>query len=356
MKSRSKLSTTSWLVRFWLFVALVPTLVIGNAGCPAEQSGNLGRGFHLGEVLGRSKIEYEAIAAAGGKLIRFGINLKACPGCSRYEWPSAGIEELFQILGSAQKSGLRVVVVLRPPPEQNSELWTNPMLQKSVDDIWRWLAEQLRGRQEVAAFDLVNEPHPLGTTFADKERKWEELASRLIRTIRAKDSERTVVFEPSPGARPMAFNYIRKLDFENVIYSAHFYEPFEFTHQRIGDPRFTQIVGYPGDVGGRGSWNQDRLKRELEPIRAFQKDAEIKIYIGEFGAIRWAPFGARDRYLSDLISLFNAFDWSWTYHAYREWHGWDAEMGPIKEVHRRSINEPAYEILLRGLKECGNGW
>ena len=343
-----------WLVRLWILVATVCWSVLGHASCQSNKAENLGRGFHLGEVFGHTKSDFESIAKSGGKLVRFGINLKACPGCSRYEWPKAGIEELFQILESAQKYDLKVVLVLRPPPEQNSELWSNPMLQKSVGDIWRWLAEQLKGRREVAAFDLVNEPHPSGTSFTEKEHKWEEFASRLISTIREKDPERTVVFEPSPGARPMAFNYVRKLDFENVIYSAHFYEPFEFTHQRIGDPRFIQVVDYPGKVSGLGTWNSDRLKHELDPIQAFQKAANVKIYIGEFGAIRWSPVGSRDRYFSDLISLFNMYDWSWTYHAYREWHGWDSEMGPVEAIRQRSSNASAYQILIKGFSGCSN--
>jgi hypothetical protein len=49
----------------------------------------------------------------------------------------------------------------------------------------------------------------------------------------------------------------------------------------------------------------------------------VPIYVGEFSAIRWAP-GAAD-YIRDLIELFEEYGWSWTYHAFAEWHGWDTE-------------------------------
>jgi hypothetical protein len=51
----------------------------------------------------------------------------------------------------------------------------------------------------------------------------------------------------------------------------------------------------------------------------------VHIYIGEFSAIRWAPEGSAARYLSDLIEIFEAHGWDWSYHAFREWSGWTVE-------------------------------
>jgi len=42
------------------------------------------------------------------------------------------------------------------------------------------------------------------------------------------------------------------------------------------------------------------------------------MYIGEFSAIRWAPDGSAYRYLKDLIDVFEAHGWDWSYHAFRE--------------------------------------
>lgn len=49
----------------------------------------------------------------------------------------------------------------------------------------------------------------------------------------------------------------------------------------------------------------------------------VHIYIGEFSAPRWAPGAAM--YLADCISLFEEYNWDWSYHAYREWTGWSLE-------------------------------
>ena len=71
-----------------------------------------------------------------------------------------------------------------------------------------------------------------------------------------------------------------------------------------------------------------QLERALQPVVDFQKNYGVHVYIGEFSAIRWAPDNSAYRYLKDLIDIFEAHDWDWTYHAFREWSGWSVEHGP----------------------------
>ena len=314
----------------------------------------LGRGFHLGEVFGRTAQDFADMAAVGATLLRFGIALLPDAQGQRYEMPTAAMPELRRQLELARSHGLRLVLVLRPPPEPESTLWTSPALQASLIDHWRRLAQQLVGRTEVAAFDLVNEAHPPGLTFGFKQARWDALATKLIDTVRAVDPTRTLVLEPSPGARPMAFRTATKLPYDNLVYSVHMYEPFEFTHQRVGDPRFTDVVDYPGPVPGQGVWNRERLLAELAPVQQFGQRHGVPIFVGEFGVPRWAPGAARERYLGDLLALFHAWQWSWTYHAWREWHGWDAEMrsGDPLPTPRRA-NEPTLVLLRAALLDCG---
>jgi hypothetical protein len=64
----------------------------------------------------------------------------------------------------------------------------------------------------------------------------------------------------------------------------------------------------------------------LAPADAFQATWGVPIYIGEFSAVRWAPAPDAARWLLDVINLLEARGWSWSYHAFREWNGWDLEM------------------------------
>ena len=314
----------------------------------------LGRGFHLGEVFGRTAQDFTDMAAAGATLLRFGIALQPDANLQRYEMPAAAMPELLRQLDLAREHGLQMVLVLRPPPEPESALWSSPALQASLVAHWRRVAQQLAGRAEVAAFDLVNEAHPPGLTFGIKQARWDALATRLIDAVRSADPARTLVLEPSPGARPMAFRTATKLPYDNLVYSVHMYEPFEFTHQRVGDPRFTGVVDYPGPVPGQGVWNRARLQAELAPVQQFAERHGVPIFVGEFGVPRWAPGAARERYLGDLLSIFATWRWSWTYHAWREWHGWDAEMRSGEgAATARSRAEPTLALLRAALQDCG---
>jgi hypothetical protein len=97
-------------------------------------------------------------------------------------------------------------------------------------------------------------------------------------------------------------------------------------------------------------WDISYLRRVLEPVRAFQKRHNARIYVGEFSAIAWAP-GA-DRYLRDCISLFEEYGWDWTYHAFREWAGWSVEheiAGPGQQP-VPSDDNPRKRALLDGFR------
>ena len=53
----------------------------------------------------------------------------------------------------------------------------------------------------------------------------------------------------------------------------------------------------------------------------FQKKYGVKIFVGEFSVIRWAPGAAQ--WLSDVIEIFEKHHFSWTYHCYGYWNGWN---------------------------------
>lgn len=339
-----------------LGAAALPGGAGAAAPCATGHPG-LGRGFHLGEVIGRTARDFDDMAAAGASLVRFGIPLRLAAGGGAWSVDAAAVGELHRQIALAASRGLRILPVLRPPSHAASPLWGSETLQASLEDVWRRLAASLAGHPTVAAFDLVNEPQPPGADLSQSALRWQRLALRLATAIRTEDPARTLVAAAAPGARPMAFRHLQPLPLPNLVYGVHLYEPFEFTHQRLGDPRFSEFVDFPGPVAGQGVWDKARLRDELAPVRAFAASHGATIHVGEFGAVRWAPGAARERYLGDLLALLEEARWGWTYHAFREWHGWDAEMtdggtaaGPARERSRRA---PVFVALRDAMQSCG---
>jgi endoglucanase len=80
----------------------------------------------------------------------------------------------------------------------------------------------------------------------------------------------------------------------------------------------------------------------------------VPMFVGEFSCVRWAPEGSCPRWLADAVALFEAEGWGWTYHCWRCYQGWDAEVpaslpqaqrsGRLPE-HRKADNPTA--VLLR---------
>ena len=110
-------------------------------------------------------------------------------------------------------------------------------------------------------------------------------------------------------------------------------------------PGWGEAHVYPGTIGGK-HWDKARIEPALKPVFEFQKTFNVHIHVGEFSAIRWVPDNSADRYLRDCVDIFEAHDWDWTYHAFREGDGWSVEHGEDRENRERSQNPTDRQSLM----------
>jgi aryl-phospho-beta-D-glucosidase BglC (GH1 family) len=249
-----------------------------------------------------------------------------------------------------------VFVVTTSGDERAGDLWREEGLQRSLVKNWKAIAARYRDVPEIAGYDLLNEPIAKGedgkapTPGLD----WLQLASSITDAVRSVDAKHVVIVEPSAGAEPWAFANLQPIKGANVVYSVHMYHPHEFTHQGVNRAYPKRGIEYPSRADSPiGAWNKARLSQDLEAVRKFSKQTGIPIYVGEFSAVRWAPKGSRERYVSDLISLFDAEKWAWTYHAWRGWPGWDPENDSDDQdqmASRRNASSSTMDILRSSFK------
>jgi hypothetical protein len=317
-------------IGLWLLLVLT-ALLCGLAAARAEPLPPLNaadfqkrvfRGFTFDELSAVTPENFTALADIGATLVRVGLHLQRCADCNAYAIPPAGLETVDRAVALAERHGLYVVLTLVPEKPQGAPYWKRRDLQDSIVAVWQELARRYRGRTALAGFDLINEPKPPGSLQAQSD-AFVQLAGRLIEGIRAVDPERMVIFEPAPsGNAHFAFKPLKApLPYANVLYSAHFYKPEEVTHQGVGGaPAGEPYLGRKSD--------RDELQRFVEPLRAFARRHKVPVYVGEFSCIRWAPGDSAALWTRDVLELFEAEGWSWTFHAFRGWHGWDHELGP----------------------------
>jgi endoglucanase len=251
-------------------------------------------------------------------------------------WLETELKKLEAALPLCEQYGLCVVVDLHSPPGgkattsgyagSDDRLFTDPDCQAKFVETWRGIAKRFANSRPIWGYDLANEPvEDLVEEGCDD---WQGLAERAAQAIRSVDPDRAIIVEPSSWGGPAGLNELVPLSVTNVVYSVHMYLPHAFTHQGVQQPG--PVYGYPGLIQGK-RWDKTQLEAALQPAIDFQKRYGVHIYIGEFSAIRWAPNNSASRYLKDLIEIFEAHGWDWSYHAFREWNGWSVEHGPDRQ-------------------------
>ena len=344
-----------WLVLLWqilLFTGLSSSTLAATAVTPMKmlvaadfhKSGL--RGFNLGRqqspLLGEG--DYQSLAATRANLVRILLPLtKKCKQCTTYEIVPTELAYADQVVTMGEKYGFHVVVTLTPQPAGDSALyWKNALMRKSIQDTWLLVATRYRGRVGVAGYDLINEPVPQGTS--NPQNAWRDYSSSLIGAIRQADPEHVIVVEPIDWGHATGMVGWQPLPFSNLVYSFHFYDPYELTHQGVYKNR--AVIAYPN-----ADWNKKRLFEMMEPVRSFAARYQVPILVGEFSIVRWAPGSSAQNYLRDLIDLFELEDWPWLYHSYREFPGWDAEMlgsaprNPADRASLRRSDAPTMQLL-----------
>lgn len=253
-----------------------------------------------------------------------------------------------------EEYGLRFVIDLHSPPGgRNSSRDLRMFHEKKYADhfirIWKKIARRFKGNPAIWAYDLVNEP----CQSTDAPYDYLSLQKRAAEAIRVIDPDTPIIVESNNWANPGAFSYLEPLEMDNIIYQCHMYIPGSYTHQNLtntwGEKGAKQVLVYPGWSDGK-FYDKEMVRRELDPVREFQKRHNARIYVGEFSAIAWAP-GA-EKLLADYIDIFDEYGWDWSYHAFREWEGWSVEHeGEDSSSLRPAADTPRKQVLLRGFEK-----
>lgn len=315
--------------------------------------------------------DLEEIAAWNGNLIRWQIGLsswdpqtrKILTDQKRYDdWISERIAELDLLIPEMRRLGLKIVLDIHTPPggrlehlkigqidgrilngdeRSNFSMFFSDGYLNSFLDLWRKLAAHYKNEPVVFAYDLYNEPAQYGMV----KNNYLEIQYLAAQEIRKIDPEKPIVIAANQLNAPESFQYLEPLPFKNLIYQVHMYRPESYTHCRVGwkpeKINAHKLPVYPGTLDGC-RFDKEQLRRILQPVRNFQQRHGAIIYVGEFSVLRWMPGGAQ--YLDDLISIFEEYNWMWSYHAFREYHGWSVEHSDDP-----AIQEPVFETMRKSV-------
>jgi aryl-phospho-beta-D-glucosidase BglC (GH1 family) len=265
---------------------------------------------------------------------------------------------LEKVLGWAQAEGVRVVMGMLNLPgcrwvqknegKQDYRLWNEERYQEQAAAFWKELASKLKDHPAVVAYNPLNEPHPAredghdgaeaegfpdwlqahrGTT-ADLDR----FNARIVGAIREVDPHTPVLVEGYGHGSVSGLTHLLPVDDPAILYSFHFYEPWQYTARKANKGRYAYPDQMPAYWNGPGEkWERNALAKMMDPVGEWATKHGVPtnhIVAAEFGCDRAAP-GARE-YLEDVVTTLNERGWHWAFYSFREdvWDRMDYEVGP----------------------------
>ena len=269
------------------------------------------------------------IASLGLDHIRLGFDqvvLEEAP----YVYRAEIMEILHSFVSWCEKYGLGIVFNLHKAignycdiPEAVS-LMDSAELQDRFIALWLKLEKEFRADNTIF-FELMNEVRDIDPEL------WNDLAERTIQAIRQVNPTRRIIVGSTRWNSPATLDRLRVYEDENVIYTFHNYEPFEFTHQRgvlmadplyynrkmiYPDPSIEKYRDYHKVVFNNENAYADfpcmdkkYLTHVMGGAKAFIEAHPDKVlWCGEFGTIRHADIRSRESWMRDMIAILKDWD------------------------------------------------
>ncbi|NJN27256.1 MAG: glycoside hydrolase family 5 protein [Cyclobacteriaceae bacterium] len=302
------------------------------------------RGANAG--IGLTEKDIMDFKATGGNLIRLSFPVIPFAAIdSPYVLQNAAFSILDHVLNICEREEIAVLIDPHRFPGTNHQwtmlntdsFWREKKYQDKAIEIWQAIATRTAHRgQVVAGYDLLNEPALEGIYEKESLSDLNMLYKRMIDAIRAIDTVHTIVLAAprylanDSTASHSDQGYVEGLrvleapDDDNLAVEVHMYKPMGFTHQGIWDGK-DSISAYPGTYHNGTYWDKGTIDRYMKNAYDWGQKHQIPIFVGEFSCPRiLGEMG--NNYIRDCIEVFEKYDFSWAYHAWRENQIWDAEM------------------------------
>ncbi len=310
-----------------------PIAAIEETQSPVAADFDMKRCVNMGNALeapngapwGRNyaKEDYQRIKQAGFDTVRIPVRWSDYTGpAPEYRIHPDFAELVDNNLKWALSSGLNVVLNIH----HYEEIMDEPASQGArFRAIWDQISLRYSKLPANLWFEVLNEPHK--NLKGSQMRAYQREAIEIIR----QDNPTRIIMlggEDWSGINSLGTNL--SSDDPNVMYTFHYYDPFNFTHQQatwLGDDM-------PKGKRGWGS-SEDRaeLARAVEIATSFREATGKPVFLGEFGVNSPVDNDERVKWAGAIKTAMEAEGIPWclwaygnTFALYSEENGWDQDM------------------------------
>jgi len=304
-----------------------------DASAPVAADFDMKRCVNMGNALeapngapwGRhyAKEDYQRIQQAGFDTVRIPVRWSDYTGpAPDYRIHPDFAEVVDNNLKWALSSGLNVVLNIHHYEEIMDEPGTQGARFRA---IWDQISLRYSKLPANLWFEVLNEPHK--NLKGSQMRAYQREAIEIIR----QDNPTRIIMlggEDWSGINSLGTNL--SSDDPNVMYTFHYYDPFNFTHQQatwLGDDM-------PKGKRGWGS-SEDRaeLARAVEIATSFREATGKPVFLGEFGVNSPVDNDERVKWAGAIKTAMEAEGIPWclwaygnTFALYSDEEGWDQDM------------------------------
>ena len=238
-------------------------------------------------------------------------------------------------------AGLAVVIDMH---DQDKDAWQgNPKYVDGFMTFWQTVAKRYANRDhDRVIFEFLNEP-----VFDGREDDWAKIQQRWVQTMRSVVPNNTLIVTGNLWGGINGLQKLKPLADKNLVYSFHFYDPMDFTHQGATwagpDLAILKDIPYPATperckdlltkitdsslkqhikIFCLGNFTASRLKNKIAEAADWGQANKVPLWMGEFGVLCTnAPAGDRAKWIEDVRKAAESFNVGWSLWGYDECFG-----------------------------------
>lgn len=246
------------------------------------------------------------------------------------------LAEFRQAIEQAQAQNLLVVITLQPDSAAKQRIAQGGAALTAAARFWSSLAESLVDLpSKLLVFEALNEPEIESATQS------RAVVGQLADAIRAVAPRHTIVVSGHRWSSLPELVALEPYADRNRVYSFHFYDPHNFTHQGAdwGWPMWYDLAGLPYPSSpeavtpllkllpqrthphvlhyGEERWNRRKIAGLLDQAAAYAQRHNVFVWCSEFGVFRYnAAEADRRAWLWDVRTLLEERKLGWSHWDY----------------------------------------